>query len=353
MTPQQVAALGPAFAAYLRPFEDCFGQDRTREHLHTYCRGLLSDLSRKSVEPIAHWRVECAVRTLQEFLTHHHWDRGEDAGRGPRRVAREHLPAPGQKPTDELGVVGRHRRDGRAQEGGQDAGRAASALRGCRASRTTASSPSIWMWATRQFRSTLLDGGLLSYRRHGTTTATACREHGVPDSVVYRPKWQISVSSWSKKHLGNGIRFDWIVFDEGYGGKPPFLYDLDALGGWSTSGKSRPISAARPSFPPDTVRPRPPFVSKRVDNAVLWGGPVGKGQKWRRFHPAPPNARPPGVGREGGAGLAPEAGRPHRPRPLPAHRPHVLADRRPQRRQTGEVKYFVSNAPPRTSLKSC
>src|SRR5438094_863478 len=53
MTPEQVAALGPAFAAYLRQFEDCFGQDRTREHLHTYCRGLLSDLPRKSVEPIA------------------------------------------------------------------------------------------------------------------------------------------------------------------------------------------------------------------------------------------------------------------------------------------------------------
>jgi SRSO17 transposase len=34
-------------------FEDCFGQDRTREHLHIYCRGLLSDLPRKSVEPIA------------------------------------------------------------------------------------------------------------------------------------------------------------------------------------------------------------------------------------------------------------------------------------------------------------
>ena len=44
MTPEQVAALGPAFAAYLRDFEGCFGQERTREHLHAYCRGLLSDL---------------------------------------------------------------------------------------------------------------------------------------------------------------------------------------------------------------------------------------------------------------------------------------------------------------------
>ena len=74
MTPEQVAALGPAFAAYLRDFEDCFGQDRTREHLHAYCRGLLSDLPRKSVEPIA-LAAGTAVRTLQEFLKDHVWDR--------------------------------------------------------------------------------------------------------------------------------------------------------------------------------------------------------------------------------------------------------------------------------------
>ena len=49
MTPEQVAALGPAFAAYLRPFEDCFGQERTRQHLHAYCRGLLSDLAGERV----------------------------------------------------------------------------------------------------------------------------------------------------------------------------------------------------------------------------------------------------------------------------------------------------------------
>ena len=74
MTPEQVVALGPAFAAYLREFEDCFVQDRTREHLHTYCRGLLSNLPRKSVEPIA-LAAGTAVRTLQEFLRDHTWDR--------------------------------------------------------------------------------------------------------------------------------------------------------------------------------------------------------------------------------------------------------------------------------------
>jgi len=73
MTDQGLAQLGPAFASFLRPFRPCFLQDRTARHFDNYCRGLLSDLPRKSVEPIA---LACgtAVRTLQEFLVTARWD---------------------------------------------------------------------------------------------------------------------------------------------------------------------------------------------------------------------------------------------------------------------------------------
>src|SRR5437773_11775854 len=73
MTEQEITALGPAFAAYLRRFRDSFGQDRTAAHFDTYCQGLLSDLPRKSVEPIA-LEAGTAVRTLQEFLVTARWD---------------------------------------------------------------------------------------------------------------------------------------------------------------------------------------------------------------------------------------------------------------------------------------
>src|SRR5438045_4260660 len=73
MTEQDIADLGPAFAAYLRRFRGCFGQERTAGHFDTYCRGLLSDLPRKSIEPIA-LAAGTAVRTLQEFLTTARWD---------------------------------------------------------------------------------------------------------------------------------------------------------------------------------------------------------------------------------------------------------------------------------------
>src|SRR5262249_22999699 len=73
MTEQELASLGPAFVSYPGRFRTCFRQKRTAAHLDTYCRGLLSDLPRKSVEPIA-LEAGTAVRTPQEFLVTAHWD---------------------------------------------------------------------------------------------------------------------------------------------------------------------------------------------------------------------------------------------------------------------------------------
>src|SRR5438046_8417361 len=101
MTPEQVAAVGPAFAAYVREFEDCFVHDHTREHLHTYCRGLLSDLPRKSVEPIA-LASGTAVRTLQEFLVTSAWDHEHARDTLQRRLAG----VLAGLPADPLGTVG-------------------------------------------------------------------------------------------------------------------------------------------------------------------------------------------------------------------------------------------------------
>lgn len=54
-----------------------------------------------------------------------------------------------------------------------------------------------------------------------------CREAGIPDTLVYRPKWQIGLELYDRA-VGQGIRFDWLTFDENYGGKPDFLRGLSA-----------------------------------------------------------------------------------------------------------------------------
>src|SRR5437763_13962699 len=101
MTDQEIAALGGAFASYLSRYRGCFLQRRTAAHFDDYCRGLLSDLPRKSVEPIA---LACgtAVRTLQEFLTSAAWEHDHARDRLQRHLA----DVLAGLPADPLGTVG-------------------------------------------------------------------------------------------------------------------------------------------------------------------------------------------------------------------------------------------------------
>src|SRR5258707_10690768 len=101
MTEQEIADLGPAFARYLARFRNCFVRKTTAAHFDTYCRGLLSDLPRKSVEPIA-LEAGTAVRTLQEFLVTARWDHA-----AARDALQSHLGTVlADLPTDPLGTVG-------------------------------------------------------------------------------------------------------------------------------------------------------------------------------------------------------------------------------------------------------
>ena len=68
MTADQIRSLQPALAALLAAFRGCFVCEPTFAHLEHYILGLLADLKRKSVEPIA-LAAGVPVRTLQEVLS--------------------------------------------------------------------------------------------------------------------------------------------------------------------------------------------------------------------------------------------------------------------------------------------
>src|SRR5438552_4027051 len=99
MTEAPVRAVGPAFARYLAGFEPCFAARRVG-HLRNSCRGLLTDLPRKRVEPLA---LACgtAGRTPQESLKDYVWDRGGVRDRLQPRVRDPLAGIP-----DPLGTVG-------------------------------------------------------------------------------------------------------------------------------------------------------------------------------------------------------------------------------------------------------
>ena len=73
MNYDQLASFEPALAEFLEKVRHCFKRDKTFGYLQKYILGLMADLKRKSIEPIA---LACgvAVRTLQEFLAFFAWD---------------------------------------------------------------------------------------------------------------------------------------------------------------------------------------------------------------------------------------------------------------------------------------
>lgn len=345
MTTEQVAALGPAFTDYLRDFRPCFVTNNTFAHLGAYCRGLLSDLPRKSVEPIA-LAAGCAVRTLQEFLTHHVWDEGRMRDELQRRVVRDHLPAPGAgRPAGGVGVVGWIDETSVAKKGDKTPG---VQRQYCGASGKIDNCVVTVHLACRFGAfTTMLDNDLFLPETTWDADRGRCRAAHVPDSVVYRSKWEIALGQIDRA-LANAIRFDWLTFDrsgnwrlprdEWYGGKPGFLDGLNARGLLYVCEvpANLPCFATRPKY--NSLQR--PFAPKRVDSAGKFSKPF-KGKPWKRVKLARKT-------------LGDQVWE------VRAAQVYLARDGRPTERTywlivarsvaTGEVKYFVSNAPPRTAL---
>src|SRR5215218_10557071 len=220
MTEQEIKDLGPAFAAHLRRFRDSFGQARTAAHSATYCRGLLSDLPRKSVEPIA-LAAGTAVRTLQEFLVTARWDHGR-----ARDTLQTHLAAVlADVPADPLGTVGVVDETSCRKWGDQTPGVQRQYL-GC-VGKIDSGIVTVHVGVARGRFQALLDADL--YLPKGwAADRDRCREAGIPDGVRYRPKWRLAVDQWIRLSE-RGVSFDWLVFDEGYGSKVPFLRFLNLV----------------------------------------------------------------------------------------------------------------------------
>jgi SRSO17 transposase len=333
MTAEQIAGLGPAFTKYLGSYRKCFPRLPTFKHLGTYCRGLISDLSRKSVEPIA-VAAGTAVRTLQEFLTHHTWDQDAVLQRMQRRIVTHHLPAPGEK-ADDLGVIGLIDETSVAKKGDKTPGvqRQYCGSRG----KVDNCIVTVHLAVKHGAFLAMLDSDLFLPEASWDLNRERCKEAHIPGNITYRSKWLIGLEQIDRA-IANGVGFDWLVFDEWYGGKPEFLFQLEERGKnyvgevpvnfmcWPTLPRHKSLQA--------------PFAAKRVDNAAVGGKPF-RNQPWQTVR----------LTRQT---LAPQTWK------VKAAQVHLQRDGKPTDRtywlivarnvDTAEVKYFVSNAPPRTSL---
>lgn len=221
MTEQEIAGLGPAFAAYLGRYRSCFLQKRTAAHFDNYCRGLLSDLPRKTVEPIA-LEAGTAVRTLQEFLTTARWDHQ----RMRERLQRQLADALAALPTDTRGTVGVIDETSCRKWGDETPGVQRQYL-GC-VGKVDNGIVTVHVGVAKGRFQALLDADLY-LPKAWDADRERCQAAGIPDDVRYRPKWRIALEQLLRLDA-NGITFDWLVFDEGYGASVPLLRVLNAVG---------------------------------------------------------------------------------------------------------------------------
>lgn len=220
MTEQEITALGPAFASYLRRFRGSFGQDRTAVHFDTYCRGLLSDLPRKSIEPIA-LEAGTAVRTLQEFLVTARWDQTSARDTLQKRIGA----IVADLPSDPLGTVGVIDETSCRKWGDHTPGVQRQYL-GC-VGKVDNGIVTVHIGITKGTFQALLDADLF-LPESWAADRDRCEGAGIPDGVEHRTKWRLAVDQWLRA-TGNGLSFDWLTFDEGYGAAVPFLRFLNLV----------------------------------------------------------------------------------------------------------------------------
>jgi SRSO17 transposase len=343
MDADQIRGLRPMLTGYLKRFDDCFARRETRAHLRTYVAGQLSDLDEKSCEPIA-LAAGIPPRNLQEFLATYKW--GEDRARErlQEMVIREHAAPNSIAIIDETSDVKKgNKTPGVKRQWCGTVGKTENCIVTVHLG-----------YATGDFHC-LLDGELFLPKDWGVDR-DRCREAGIPDEVVYRPKWRIALELYDRAR-NNGVVFDWLACDEGYGGKPGFLHELEArrqvfvaevpttFTGWIKEPKvtERPFRRARGRGrkTPRLVAGSRPAIG--VKNMLKYS-PALRDQPWVRYH-VKDGQKGPLVWEVKHTRITIKDDK-----DLPGIRLHLVVARNVL--DPEEIKFFLSNAPPETDVQT-
>ena len=345
MDADTIMEIRPALTQYLHEFDGCMGRVSNCAHMETYVSGQLSDLDRKSVEPIAD-AAGVPPRTLQEFLSLMKWDDYAVIDQLQHRVARRH------GDPNSVGIID----ETSYHKQGKKTACVKRQYCGARGKVDNCVVSVHLGYAAGDFH-TLLDGDLFLPEDTWDDPARR-REAGIPDDVVYRPKWVIA-DELIHRALSNGVRFGWLTFDEYYGGNGPFRRGLEAMGqnyvaeipvdlmGWT-----KPPEVHYQDHPRDKAAGGSGVKRRlKVRNApavevrnVLKHSPVLRKVPWERFR-VKDGEKGPMVweAKRLPFWIKDEKGLPCGPYHLMIARP-VL--------QPNEVKFFLSNAPPPTTVET-
>lgn len=285
MDVQQIKGLGRELKKFLNRFGDCFARSEPREHLRTYVQGQLSDLPRKSVEPMA-LAAGVTPRTLQNFVTQLLWDGPRLRDRLQWIVAAEHTHPQAIGIVDESGnpKKGRHTAGVQRQWCG-NTGKRDNCVVGVHLGYVAGS-----------FQC-LLDSDLYLPESWAEDPVRR-REAGIPEAVAFRTKPQIALEQIARA-LGNGIRVAAWTFDEFYGRGQEFLDGLRQLGqtfvgeipcdatGWLHEPQVLQHPGPRRRMLGGPARRYPRLARKALPAGEVRHlarySPVFRPQKWQRF----------------------------------------------------------------------
>ena len=341
-----IMKLKPELTRFLHQFDHCFGRVTSRRYLDLYVEGQLSDLPRKSVEPMAD-ALGVPPRNLQEFLSLYRWDEPAVRDGLQQYVAQRHPDPQSVGVIDETSFVKKGQMTACVQR--QHCG-VVGKIENCVVGVHLG-------YATPEFYS-LIDGELYLPEKTWQLDRQRCRAAGIPDEVVYRPKWKMALEQYQRA-VANGLRFAWLTFDEGYGSKGPFLQELEHMGQnyvaevpsdvavWTKRpavlyrAHARDQKTGRPRRYPRLKAKHNPKVEVRN---ILAYSPLLRKVPWQDYDVKD--------GRKGPmvwqakrlrVYLADEHGLPMRPYPLLVARDAL---------DHSEVKYFLSNAPESTPVET-
>src|SRR5947209_6122783 len=184
MTSDWVQGIAPDFTAFLRPFERFFENAATVKHFRNYTRGLLTDLDRKTAEPLARY-AGTPPRCLQQFLKACLWDH-DGLTDGVQQTLHA---AVAELPPDPVGTVGILDETSALKKGTKTPGVQRQYL-GC-AGKVANGIVTVHLAVAHGRFKALLDSGLY-LPESWDADRDRCRAADIPDDLRYRPKWRIA-----------------------------------------------------------------------------------------------------------------------------------------------------------------
>ena len=226
LTPQEVAGLVEELHAYHALYAPLFQRREQRDWSEQYLRGLLSDLPRKSIEPMVLALAGAdrnAVRGMQQFLSAGTWEDGP--------ILRRHWQAVEQALGDDDGVLTLDGSDFPKQ--GKESVGVKRQYCGELGKRANCQAGVFLGYASRHGH-TLLDRRLYLPEEWVADAAYAARREacGIPAGTIFQTKTELGAAMIQAVRQAETLRCRWVACDEGFGRDTALLDHIADLGRW-------------------------------------------------------------------------------------------------------------------------